>query len=532
MTVPGFQFNIWTILIVGSCVFVCCIPAVGKEQVNSKDIERAADVLAQAFIWEIADVPALCKDLNMTTTELRKEIKAEFYKLATANKKKIFHKYLANNILDDEQQKVFMRFLEEHAKESLSLDFVSSFLVCKMFVTRSNEITTSENGKKYHQREEENRIEIKNFCMNALVSSRTQHKMPTVFQYAKQKMSGDFWDIQSWHNAYPVVLEVKDEKVAWWWVNSSIMLLQDAATTTNQELDTMCLNLSFLYSNKIMSGNDKHSHYYQLQIAQRSQKLLEPLDKSLVKKIENKYCSIDWKSPYSYGLYWCEYGLSKPGNAKGELHKLLRLCITKSCYKGRVNIIENQIEPAWVFRSPNFEMFDAFYEMRTDSFFTEGSEETIAKKLIGPYGYYDSSKQLLLLCFKFDRNVEGEKLYSRLQQMFPDNSSLNNSYSIFMHQLLQDQLSQMNSDSIATEILNNLEHGYTLIASGNVEDGKGLLQYSDLVFMQVSKQDIYKGIDIKTLHEKVFLSVLERMPQEHALQLKTWKQNNVQKESN
>jgi len=501
-----------------------CGLTIEAAQVDPKGIERSADFITQAFMWEISDVPAMCKDEDITPSEFHNEVNSEFLRLV-AGKNKKFHLYLTDDISEDREQAIILRFLEEHTRQSSSLDFISSFLVWKLFHARCNEVTTFEDRESYRQIEDEKRIEIKNFCMNALASSRGRREIPAVFPKAKKWMSVDFWSQQSWHNAYLVSSMMPDERLAWWWVNSGILLLQDVATKTNYGLDSICEDLSGLYSSKLTSHNDKHCMYYQLQLARESNRRLETLDKSLIKRIEMKYPGTDWKSPISHAIYWCEYGLSKSKDTESKLQHQLRRCAHRSCIEGRMNIIEDRGAPTLVFLSPNFDMLDITCEMLTDGFYARFIGEEHAK-----VAAKTSMKQLLLVCHRFRRDIEGKKLYARLKKMFPENGSVDDSYSAYAHKLQRDQLPYPNSIIGNETIRSNLEYGYALIATDNVKDGEGLLRFAAFVLEEGRNLGAYQGPGIDTLKDRVLQYVLVRIPEKYALRLKNWSQNNLQKE--
>ena len=201
------------------------------------------------------------------------------------------------------------------------------------------------------------------------------------------------------------------------------------------------------------------------------------------------------------------------------MQRRLYHCFKDCCHKGHVNVIGDHASPLWIFKTPNFELFGEYFEMMYDGFTSNGMKKQVAKRSI-TY----CAEELLLACYQFDRNDKGHEIYSKFKKSFPNDIKLSKNYSDYMRQLLKENLSQMNRDSIAIEISKYLEYGYSLIAVGKTEDGNGLLRFSELIFRQALSQGIYKVDDIKILREKVFLSVLESVPINHKSNLKRWKQ--------
>lgn len=134
------------------------------------------------------------------------------------------------------------------------------------------------------------------------------------------------WALQAWNMAYNVSILMPDDASRWRWVQNGLYLLRDRALPATRHDPRVCLELGLLFQNKIGGRTDEYADYYKQRWVQQVMRSVAPdgllanaagtalqdefkMDSGIMRQIEARYGTMDWRVPESHALYWAFTGL-------------------------------------------------------------------------------------------------------------------------------------------------------------------------------------------------------------------------------
>jgi hypothetical protein len=142
----------------------------------------------------------------------------------------------------------------------------------------------------------------------------------------------EVWAYHAWNMAYNISVMMADYEDRWRWVNNGIRLLRDEGLAYNPGDPALYRELGWLYQHKIGMTSDLAHELYKKKLFDEMNDLLEgprpdysgitgKLDRrlrreykllpELMKEIEDKHGPMDWRNPYTHGIYWATRGLKE-----------------------------------------------------------------------------------------------------------------------------------------------------------------------------------------------------------------------------
>ncbi|MDA3923323.1 MAG: hypothetical protein PF904_01325 [Kiritimatiellae bacterium] len=139
--------------------------------------------------------------------------------------------------------------------------------------------------------------------------------------------ASEAWTYNAWNLSYNISIMMLREKDRLRWVKNGISILRDEALRFNPKDPKIYRELAWLYQNKIGSNIDSAHLTYKFDLASTMQPFLNQdgslkdspenreglkalnLDFDLMLKLEQQFCTLDWRIAYSHALYWASQGV-------------------------------------------------------------------------------------------------------------------------------------------------------------------------------------------------------------------------------
>ncbi len=436
-----------------------------------KEAEAAAAVLAEEFLWEIADIPALSRQLQTTPSGLKDMFRDAFIELTAAGD---YEKFFSAAATQDQQAAALARFLHDYADGGAELDAASAFLLWKIVYRRTGEFYTDADGTRLRTTDDETRMGVQDFCLHALKSRKSDARTPQAFAVAQKHLYVQSWDQLAHYLSFVIPSVVTDQKAAWWWIDSTISLLRDTALKHSPDSSDLCSTIGIIFYAKLSSGLDARESYYRGRMALDTDSALQSSNMAFLAVIHPAYAHLERTSPASHAVYWSEYGL---GRAKGKQNRLkgnLSNALKQSCEQGRTALIEYGGEPLAVQTYPNFQLFDLWYDKWKEVRASEGTR-------IDPWFRRDM-ESAVKLSVQYDKQEMARKFYARLGELFPQNDKYKVTFESFVEQEVFSSLAQLETTDLTNMIYTVIIRSVMIIASGNTADGRGAAMFAQRLF--------------------------------------------------
>ena len=168
--------------------------------------------------------------------------------------------------------------------------------------------------------------------------------------------SPQIWGYHAWNMAFNVSMMMSSSSEKWRWIQNGIQLLRDEGLRYNPYDSRLCFELGWIYMFKIGGTTDDRHQYYKQRLAGDMQKILaggilEPgdetsrlskrlrqqagMDLDLMRQIDQRFGSLDWRLPESHALYWAYYGMQSDGEHM-LLERVTYQCLSTAFFAGKL----------------------------------------------------------------------------------------------------------------------------------------------------------------------------------------------------
>ena len=245
----------------------------------------------------------------------------------------------------------------------------------------------------------------------------------------------EVWTFHAWNLSYNISLLATNQEDKWNWVKRGIELLRDKGMEINPNDPTIALELAWIFQHKIgTKGADKNGDNFRTEwvkeispylgengsIPQPNSIIAEELEECFklnigtMLQIENTFGKLDWRSPYTYALYWG--WIAKNANHKNSMLRSTRMIYTSAARLALDSgkIVGNPLEENWVFSAiPDYSLLES-----THSYIHDCMYKFDAPGIRNMYA--GLTWTICNLYVKNNQNQEAETIYNKLRSSFND----------------------------------------------------------------------------------------------------------------
>ena len=139
--------------------------------------------------------------------------------------------------------------------------------------------------------------------------------------------ASEAWTYNAWNLSYNISIMMMRQEDRLRWVKNGISILRDEALRYNPKDPNIFRELAWIYQNKIGSNIDSAHITYKFDLISTMQPLLHKdgslndspknrlqlkdlsLDMDLMLKLEQQFCTLDWRLANAHALYWANQGV-------------------------------------------------------------------------------------------------------------------------------------------------------------------------------------------------------------------------------
>lgn len=209
----------------------------------------------------------------------------------------------------------------------------------------------------------------------------------------------EIWSFHAWNMAYNVSVLMPDMEDRWRWVSNGMRLLRDEGLRYNPADAELCLELAWLFENKIGGATDTAHMYHKYRWAAEMTELFggarpdyealpnDPaktqvmekdykLTPAVMKEVDEAYGPLDWRMPYAHAIYWAHTGrkLCPPEKNLIRYDRMIYQAMVMAFAGGRVVSCESRENFAV---APDLDMLDGTLR-EFDSVMTRYSDQNVA----------------------------------------------------------------------------------------------------------------------------------------------------------
>jgi hypothetical protein len=170
----------------------------------------------------------------------------------------------------------------------------------------------------------------------------------------------EIWSYHAWNMAYNMSVAMPDLEDRWRWVESGIKLLRDEGLVYNPANAALCLDVGWLFQDKVGRENDSAQRYYKFKWAEEMTQLFggpqpdydriradpgmlghfrgqEKLDPAVMKEVDAAYGPLDWRLPQAHAIYWAYRGKRRcDKNSMIQYDRMIYQSMVTAFMRGRI----------------------------------------------------------------------------------------------------------------------------------------------------------------------------------------------------
>lgn len=340
------------------------------------------------------------------------------------------------------------------------------------------------------------------------------------------------WSYLAWNMAWNISVNFTDFPDRWRWVQSGMELLRNDGLRYNPDDLLLYSQLSWIFQSKMGQNMDDANLYYKEQWAKdmtpffgpngtnyqdlinpqtadaqaRARSLLEKykMDPAFVKKVDEQWGPLDWRTAEASAIYWASEGLEKAKDhpskiIPADLIKLRRAIfqsMLQAFYHGRIVI--DPFDKSYDFY-PDLDLvskvnsaYETSYAEETDP----GQKDSILN------AQWNFLRDAVYFLYEDNRLAEAAKWFQYLCAKYPDKPLLDKNPNSLPAQMnldqyavacVQEDIGTIDQKRIIAAIQGLLAHAYYELASGNDDRYSGYKLLAAKVYDQYGKNISYPG---------------------------------------